>query len=130
MNAKPLAELISKRGFDKFQPGLVARFKAFHLNYGLTYGAPTDNPAMCLDFESPLHLGRVIVWESGECDLEVLEVSSGKTVLLEHHQLNSEIEFHHLLPKVALLMRDAMDWPRPLMSDLTDVGPDANQVES
>lgn len=69
MSAKPLSELIAGRGFDKFQPGLNSRFAAFGFAYELKYCEPTDNTPMQLDFETPLHLGRVTAWESGACDL-------------------------------------------------------------
>ena len=113
MYMKPLAELISGRGFDKFQPGLTSRFKAYKFAYRLTYCEPTDDTAMRLDFESPLHLGRVTAWESGACDLEALEISTGSVVFTEHHQLNSEDEFHNILPRLVLFMRDATGWPKP-----------------
>src|SRR4051794_39488249 len=63
MSMKPLTELISGLGFDKYQPGLTSRFAAYRFAYKLTYCEPTDNTAMRLDFESPLHLGRVTAWE-------------------------------------------------------------------
>jgi len=113
MSMKPLGELISGRGFDEFQPGLTARFKAYGFAYQLTYCEPSDDTAMRLDFDSPLHLGRVTAWESGACDLEVVEISTGRIVFSEHHQLNSDREFHSILPKLVLFMRDATGWPEP-----------------
>lgn len=107
MSAKPLAELISGRGFDRFQPRLGSRFKAYGFAYELTYCEPTEDAAMRLDFETPLHLGRVTAWESGACDLEAVEISTGRTVFREHHQLRSESEFHNVLPRLVLFMRDA-----------------------
>jgi hypothetical protein len=112
MSAKPLTELISVRGFDGFQPGLTSRFGAYGFAYRLTYCEPTDDTAMRLDFETPLHLGRVTAWESGACDLEAVEISTGRTVFQERHQLRSESEFHDLLPRLVLFMRDATGWPQ------------------
>jgi len=107
----PLAELISGRGFDQYQGGLRSRFGAYQLVYELTYCRPTDNPAMRLDFESRLHIGRVTVWESGGCHLQVLEIVSGDTALEERHQLESEREFHQVYPRLTEYMRDALGWP-------------------
>jgi hypothetical protein len=112
MSTKPLAALISARGFDDFQPGLKARFRRFRLRYALTYCKPTDDSEMQLDFESALHRGRVTAWESGACRLEVLEISSGRVVFLEHHQLGSAEEFHSVYPSLVLFMRDALVWPK------------------
>lgn len=114
MNMNPLAELISGHGFDRFQPGLNARFKGYGFVYNLTYCEPTEDPTMRLDFESPLHFGRVTAWESGACDLEVIEIQTGKVVFFEHHELSSESEFHNILPKLVLFMRDATDWPKAM----------------
>lgn len=112
INAKPLAALISGRQFDDFQPGLKSRFRAYRFHYQLTYGEPTDNCAMYLNLESPLHLGRVTAWESGACELKVVEKSSGNVVLLERHELSSEEAFQDLWPKLVLFMRNAVGWPQ------------------
>ena len=107
-NMSPLADLISRRGFDRFQVGLESRFKAYGIKYVLTYCQPSDNPAMRLDFESPLHIGLVTVWESGLCDLEVIDVSTEQTVFYQHYELSSEAEFHQTYPDLVVFMRDAM----------------------
>ncbi|PSB58543.1 hypothetical protein C7B77_04265 [Chamaesiphon polymorphus CCALA 037] len=70
---------------------------------------------MVLDFDSTKHIGRVSVWVSGECDMEILDVSTGKTVFYEHHQFTNEDDFHSKYLKLVLFMRDALDWP--LVSD-------------
>ena len=111
LSDKPLEELISGRGFDQYQGGLRSRFHAYGLVYELNYCQPTDKPAMFLDFESRLHFGRVTVWVSGECELEVLEIASGDTVFSEHHELGSEREFHQVYPHLTEYMRDALGWP-------------------
>ena len=66
---------------------------------------------MRLDFTSRLHVGRVTVWEAGECELEVLEAVSGKAVLSEHYRLESERDFHDVYPRLTEYMRDALGWP-------------------
>lgn len=104
-----LTNLISGRGFDRFQAGLISRFKSFGFQYQLTYCEPTINPAMRLDFDSPLHRGQVTVWESGSCDLEVLDASTGEVVFNQHHELSSEMEFHQTYPALVLFMRDALE---------------------
>jgi hypothetical protein len=75
MSNEPLKNLISGRGFDRFQPGLESRFAAYRLQYVLTYCEPSDNSAMRLDFETTKLLGRVTVWESGECDMEAIDIN-------------------------------------------------------
>jgi hypothetical protein len=106
----PLEKLISERNFDRFQSGLKARFAAYRLEYTLTYSEPNDKSSMSLDFDSEQHIGRVTVWVSGECDMEILDVSTGKQVFYEHHQFNNELDFHRTYPRLVVFMRDALGW--------------------
>jgi hypothetical protein len=108
---KPLAKLISGRNFERFQDSLKSRFAAYHLKYELTYCEPSDNSAMRLDFESLRLLGRVTIWESGHCEMEVIDIISSENVFYEHHQFTSEREFHKTFPKLVIFMRDAFgEW--------------------
>jgi hypothetical protein len=119
MSSKPLKNLISGGGFNRFQPGLESRFGAYRLRYVLTYCEPTDNSAMRLDFETMKLLGRVTVWESGECDMEIVNIDSGEYVFREHHQFNNEMEFHRTFPRFVIYMRDAFgSWSSAKESDL------------
>jgi hypothetical protein len=98
-------DLISGRGFERYQPGLVARFKAHGIGYAVTYGEPTPKPAMWLDFETDDAIGRVSLWASGECDLEVVDVKTGGYLLLEHHEFKTVEDFFATYTKVPLLLR-------------------------
>ncbi|NEU77918.1 hypothetical protein [Nostoc sp. UIC 10630] len=108
MSLNPLTHLISERGFDRFQSGLRSRFAAYRLKYTLTYCKSSENPAMCLDFESLLHLGRVTVWESGACEMDILEISTGNNVFYESHQFNNEKQFHQTYLRLVIFMRDML----------------------
>ncbi|MEO6473605.1 hypothetical protein [Luteolibacter sp.] len=98
-------DLISGRGFDSYQSGLVARFKAHRIDYSVTYGAPSPKSAMWLDFETDDAIGRVTLWESGECDMEVLDATTGGDLLREHYEFKTTEEFFATYPKVPLLLR-------------------------
>ncbi|QMS90316.1 hypothetical protein HUN01_23035 [Nostoc edaphicum CCNP1411] len=108
MSLNPLTQLISERGFNRFQSPLRSRFAAYRLEYTLTYCEPTDNSAMRLDFESSLHLGRITVWESGACEMDILEISTGNNVFYESHQLNNEKQFHQTYLRLVIFMRDML----------------------
>ena len=60
---------------------------------------------MWLDYETENAIGRVTLWESGECDLEVMDVATGADLLREHHEFKTPDEFFHTYPKVPLLLR-------------------------
>ena len=98
-------DLISGRGFERYQSGLVARFKAHRIRYSVTYGEPTPKPAMWLYFGTDAAIGRITLWESGECDMEVLDVTTGGDLLREHHEFKTTKEFFATYPKVPLLLR-------------------------
>jgi hypothetical protein len=99
------SDLISGRGFDRFQTGLIARWRAHRIGYDLNYGRPTSKPSMTLDFTTNQGVGRVTLWESGECDLEVLDCATGGHLLEEHHEFANPNEFFATYPKVPLLLR-------------------------
>lgn len=109
MNSNPLKDLIEDRGFDKYQSGLESRFTAYQLDYKLVYCEPTNESAMYLDFESKSQLGRITVWVSGECDMEVLDKSSGEQVFCETHLYKSEEEFFEGYPKLVNFMRESVN---------------------
>lgn len=98
-------ELISGRKFEVYQVGLVSRWRAHRIGYEVTYGEPTAKPAMWLDFTTDQAIGRVTLWESGECDMEVLNSITGEDILREHHEFKSSEEFFDTYPKVPLLLR-------------------------
>lgn len=78
-----------------------------NLGYTLTYCEPTDNSAMRLDFEATDLIGRVTVWESGACEMEVLDTASGRTVFDEHQDFSSEQQFFETYPRLVLFMNDS-----------------------
>lgn len=107
------SDLISGKAFDQFQRGLVARWRARRIGYQLIYGPATSKPSMSLHFSTDQGIGTVILWESGECDLEVLDSATGSYLLQEHHQFRSSDEFFTTYPKVPLLLRKLRGdtWP-------------------
>ena len=112
VSTKSLHDLISGRGFDAYQAGLRARFRAMALGYTLTYCEPTDNPAMRLDFETSDQVGRVTVWESGACEMEVLNTASSETVFCEHHDFLGEQQFLETYSRLVVFMSDAQQSTR------------------
>ena len=50
-------------------------------------------PSARVDHSSSCCMGRVTVWESGEMVAEVLELRSGETFLVIHHDLTCEADF-------------------------------------
>lgn len=109
----PLTNLIVNRGFDRFHGGLKAQCRACGIGYQLIYCAPTPNTAMRLEFETPLHLAAIYVWESGLCDLVIYEVDNENHVLWEHSEPQCEDEFLKVIPRAVLFMRYALEGKNP-----------------
>jgi len=60
---------------------------AHGIHMEITMGGASVNPGMRLDFDGPRCGGRITCWESGECELEVIDVDTEKTIYSEHQTL-------------------------------------------
>jgi hypothetical protein len=58
-----------------------------------------DKSAAWLDLETQTTLGRMIVWETGEADLEVGDVSTGHVHPI-HRTLRSTVELHQSIDEL------------------------------
>ena len=47
-----------------------------------------DKPSLCLDIDSPSRLGQLILWSSGEAELQLANMASGK-VVTRHYDITS-----------------------------------------
>ncbi len=83
-------DLISERGFDRYQEDLEARCRRFGLKYELSYCEPTDNPAMCLDFESASQVGRITTNSSCSCTMLPQALSDRPTRALQRLRAAAE----------------------------------------
>ena len=48
----------------------------------------TDKNGTRADFDTDSQIGRITLWETGECDMEILDVETGDTVYLVHRVFN------------------------------------------
>jgi len=58
---------------------------------------PTNNVCVAIDYLSKACLGRVSVWESGNIDIEILDIDSEKVLLYEHYDFDKSPDFWNLL---------------------------------
>lgn len=58
---------------------------------------PTDNNGMAVDYLSEICLGRVSVWQSGDVDIEILDISSEEVLLYKHYDSLKIVDFDKLL---------------------------------
>jgi hypothetical protein len=85
----------------------LARLISLGINPSLTR-SPIDRPkrSAWLDLDTAEIVCRIIVWESGECDLEMINVPSGRPEI-EHLELESPARLPDLLEKaVTRLVQD------------------------
>jgi hypothetical protein len=64
-----------------------ASLAAHGVHVQTSIGGDSPNPGKFLDFDSTQFMGRISCWESGECDLEVVDVGTGKTIYSDHQIL-------------------------------------------
>lgn len=62
-----------------------------------------------IDVEGPSALGRLTVWASGLCDIEVIDAEAGEQVLYRHLELTSDAELYRFIDE----MVRACQGPRP-----------------
>jgi len=58
---------------------------------------PTDNDGIAVDYLSKICLGRVSVWESGDVDMEILNISSEEVLFYKHYDSLKTVDFNKLL---------------------------------
>jgi hypothetical protein len=79
--------------FDELRAWVVEQ-QAPLTSRGLTVklgASPEDGrgkPSLCLDIDSPSRLGQLILWTSGEAELQLADVASGE-VVTQHHDITS-----------------------------------------
>jgi hypothetical protein len=52
-----------------------------------------DNPSICLDIVSDEYIGRIVVWSTGECQLEIVNVETEETVMDNYMAVSTPAEF-------------------------------------
>jgi len=57
----------------------------------------TDKNAVYVDVDSKNCLARITIWDSGECDREVLDAKTGERILYEYLYFNNLTELQKLL---------------------------------
>lgn len=66
---------------------------------------PSDNRGIAVDYLSKICLGRVSVWESGDVDIEILDINSEEVLLYEHFDSLKTVDFHELLKGFFVIMQ-------------------------
>lgn len=83
-----------KAWFDDRQAGLATHGLTVRL--GGSPMAGRDKSSLCLDIDSTVRLSQLILWSSGEAELQMAEVVSGE-VVSQHRQITSRIELDDAL---------------------------------
>jgi hypothetical protein len=77
-----------------FQDWLNGNFQSLQSNqckFNIKHcGEKTDNPAIRVDVETSRVLGRLTVWESGNCTMEVIDIESEQMLMDEYRHLTSD----------------------------------------
>ncbi len=45
----------------------------------------TDKNSIRADFDTDEYVGRITLWDSGECDMEIADIQSGEAVCWKHY---------------------------------------------
>jgi hypothetical protein len=50
-----------------------------------------------VNHDTPIAIGEIILWESGEMDVEAIRIEDGKQLFLHHYELVGEPDFDEIL---------------------------------
>ena len=105
---RTLNNLISGKGFDKYQTGLKARFDA----YGYTYKYSKNQegtPYLSLKFDTPKFLGLVVVTESGNLSLKICDQETNAVYMNIEYDIKTADQFFILYPQLFFYLRENRD---------------------
>jgi len=91
------SNFISGHDFDKQQERYFSGLAFSDVDYLYTYSLPCDNPCLRIDFDNCKQLSRITMWESGECDIEVISLTDSTRVIDEVSELKTINEFEDKL---------------------------------
>lgn len=63
--------------------------------------------AVYLDIDAPKSMARIIVWNTGEGELTMLDIDSGENLLVEHHEFRSASALDAALNRLVNIMASA-----------------------
>jgi hypothetical protein len=74
-----------------------ANYKGRALSFGLTHCEPSANPALFIDVQGPLGIGRATWWSNGSLFAEALKEADGNSLLSQHLAAPSTVDFVNAL---------------------------------
>jgi hypothetical protein len=108
MHDRPASEVIADRSAARqLLAAAEGSYSGDSITFEMTICEPTSNPALFIDVEAPLGLGRVTWWSDGSLFAEALQKVDGKNVFASHLDAPSSSKCLHALDAVvaALLGR-------------------------
>ena len=51
-----------------------------------------DNPSINIDFDSDNTMGRITVWSTGDCNMDVIEIDSEQHLMARHVYLEKDVK--------------------------------------
>ncbi len=93
MHTASFRDFICDRGYDDFLPGVEARLKPQKVTCEVHYASDAPVPTLRLRFENERAAYEVILWESGDCEMQVLDFQMESFVFHKHERFASPLEF-------------------------------------
>jgi hypothetical protein len=93
MHTATFRDFICNRGYDDFLPGVEARLRPQNVACDVHYATDAPVPTLRLRFENKKAVYEVILWESGDCEMQVLDFKKESFVFHKHERFSSPIAF-------------------------------------
>jgi len=60
--------------------------------------SPTDinKPSLCVDMDSDDYMGRIVMWNTGECQIEIVSVETEETLMDNYRVVSTSSEFDNV----------------------------------
>ncbi len=81
-------------------------FKKQGIVFSFSEVTKTDDPAQFVDLDTEKHMARLTLWESGNCDFEMIENETPKQIVYDHQLINSEMQLSSFLTKAFSKLSD------------------------
>lgn len=91
------SHFISEHGFDNQLEHYFSTLALSNVGYLYTYSSFCNTPCLRIDFDNCKQLSRITIWESGECNIEVISIKNSTRMIDESSKLKTIGEFEDKL---------------------------------
>ena len=113
---EPLYTFITSRELERRLPAIIAHLKPVEEKSELRFTEATV-ATVWFQWEGKKSIAHIGLWESGDCDVEVVEMSSGEFRPFRHKRCQTKEEFYHMLREMIATVSQLEEIADPVGTD-------------